>query len=334
MAGAGITLAQVIQSFSQEVGRSADDPSLLDDIAEAIEFVLHSGGGEILREWKIPIHNGTVTLPRDLETPIKYKWGRLANSGFGIFMSPYLSYSSEGVMNFLGYENWDTKLSTRARRVPIQFKIPRCGVQVVATSRNPKDVGKTIIISGNQNGRQIAPTHFGQKTAGEVLKIYDVDDPKKKYSSYLFHEITGIVKDPTLDYIFLSGKAPGEDVPSYILSCYHPDEEVPSYTQIEMFSTNAYMLQSDCDTWIHILGRINPSLKYTREDDIVPITSHQMLKLLAKRYKYDYSNEFDLVERMEQRILRLIRKQKAYQQPPGRTASRNLRRGNNRVGNY
>ena len=90
----GITLEKAIRAFSRESGDIEDRDLLIDRIVGGVEFVLLNGGGKILREWRVVARNGLFTFPRDLETPVKYKYGRLPNLGFGTVQSPYFSYSS------------------------------------------------------------------------------------------------------------------------------------------------------------------------------------------------------------------------------------------------
>ena len=75
---------------------------------------------------------------------------------------------------------------------------------------------------------------------------------------------------------------------------------------------------------LQILGKVNPSICYSREEDILPIESLQMLKLLAKRARYDDSGDFDDVATIEGRIRSLAKKTVAYQQAPNRNLSYTL----------
>lgn len=329
---ASITVAEAIAKFSRELGCGESEDKraeIIGAITEAQEFLQLNGGGDILREWRLPVRYGKSTLPRDLETPVKFKWGQTANSGFGIFNSPYTNYSSQGVQNCCGLE-WESQFNVHANHAAVQFQPPKCGVRLVATTRDKRDVGKAIFVAGNRNGLPIAPTHEHFKTGGEYLKVYLENDPNKKYSSYIFDEITGVVRDETCSYTMLSGIDGNNQF--YFLSHYHPDETNPRYTQIEFFncptcSTPGY------DLCVHILGRSNPSIKYLRDEDILPFESYEMLKLLAKRARYEDSADYEKVAAMESRIRILIKKTVAYQQSPGRQLSVNLKASGNSLGN-
>lgn len=305
---AGITLAEAIKIFSREKGCSGDREFILDEIQTALEFALFFGADQLLREWKIPVRDNRFTLPRDLGVPVKYKFGDWANSGFGTFQSPYYSFSSTGIQNCCGYYDWGARMSIRATKIPTQFRVPKQGVRVFATTRNSRDVGKQVMVGGNRCGNPIAPIVNNTKVMGDLIKVYMEDDTSKKYGRYVIDDITQVVKDETCDYITLWG-LDTETGDSYFLSHYHPDETVPKYTEVEIFSCAGY-----CGTMIHILGRIDPSIRYIRDEDVLPITSREVLKLLAKRSKYDDSGDFNNVAVMETRISNIIKKQVAYQQ--------------------
>lgn len=318
----GITLAKAMQVFSQELGCGDDArETLIDEITSSIEFLMHEGGGDILKQWQVIARNGTFVLPRDLGTPLKFKYARLPAYGFGTFSSPYFSYGSPGAMAGTDLLDWDHYFSVKPNFSATELFPPCEGLRLVATTRNPKDVGKKIIVSGKQRGMKNVPTHMGKKTSGEVLTIYAEDDPHKKYGAWVFDEIDSVVKDETISYVMLSGVTP-VDKKWYFLSHYHPDDMVPRYRVAEAFAKN--VLDGGCDFLVHILGRINPSVKYTRDDDVLPINTLQMLKLLAKRARYDANGNLNELAAQERRIIRLIKKTVSYQQAPNRQLSFSL----------
>lgn len=329
---AGITLAKALSVFASELGcgDTNDRERLIDEVVNGIEWVLFNGGGSLLREWEVTVRNGRFTFPRDLETPIKFKFSKYADQGFGTINSPYYSYGSQGISNCCGYSDWETHLSVRANKVATQFYLPAtaCGLRLVATTRNDLDAGKKLVVGGKQRGFPITGIHNGFKTSGELLTIYMEDDSDKNYSSYEFDEVTSVVKELTCDYVMLSGV--DSDGTFYHIGHYHPDEEVASYVEGEVFGCscwNSFNLGAyvvSCDYTLHILGRVNPSVRYIRDEDILPLESFEMLKLLAKRARYDESGDFQESNMMEQRLKVLIKRQVAYQQKANRQLSVNL----------
>jgi len=317
-----ITLSKALSVFARELGCGGFDDReiLIDEVTRAIEWLLANGGGDILREWVVTVRDGRFTFPRDLETPIKFKFTRHAKGGFGVFHSSYYSYGSQGISNCCGYFDWSVNIEVRANRVVTEYYPPKCGVRLIATTKDLRDISNEarIIVGGEQRGMPIVTTHNGYKVSGELLKVYAEDDPDKKYSAYKFDAIKTIVKDRTCDYVTLSGIDESGDM--YFLSHYHPDDETPSYTEGEVYGCpcwNAFGLghfTTSCDYSLHILGRVNPSIVYIRDEDILPITSLDILKLLALRARYDNSGEFDTTDKIENRLRSLILKQTAYQQ--------------------
>lgn len=178
---AGITLAKAIKAFASELGCGDhnDRDDLIDSIQEGIEWMLFNGGGDLLREWTVTARNGVFVLPRDLEVPIKFKYEEDANGGYGTFHSVYFSYGSQSVLNCCDYFDWNTSLQVSTQKVAIQHRLPLCGAKLIATTKNHRDVGKSLIVGGKQRGFEIAGMHNGFKTSGEFLKIYAEDDPDK-----------------------------------------------------------------------------------------------------------------------------------------------------------
>lgn len=314
-----ITLARAIKAFEAQLPHDACREDVLDAIQESLEWMLLSGGGKILREWEVIARNGVFTLPRDLETPVKYKFSQLAVDGSGIFHTAYYSYSSNSIQNTEGYLDW--KFGVKANPVATQFFPPICGCRILATTTNKADVGKKIEVTGSLNGFEHAPIHYGKKTAGEVLTIYAQDDPHKKYSSRVFDDISAVFKDRTDEYVMLSGIDSNKR--QYFLSYYHPDEEIISYRQVS--ATPNIQCVPNCDCKIYILGRVNPTIRYTRCNDVLPITSPIMLKYLAEKFKHQEASNFNEVAALNAEIVDIIRKERKYQRPPGRGVAINLK---------
>lgn len=308
-----ITLEKAIDVFKQEVGHDGTRSELVDAVAEGIEFVLLNGGGELLREWEIIVRDGRFTFPRDLETPIKYKFSRFPSTGFGTFVSPFFSYSSNALQIPDDYLPWQPHIEKKINRVFTQYDPPSCGVRLVFTTKDNKDIGKKVIVNGSYKGKEIVGIHNGVKTSGEVLTVYS-EQCEKKYSSFVFDRITGVVRDETCSWTMLSGLDCRDSKTFYFLSHYHPNDITPSYRQGEVVSPQ----QSGHEFSIKIIGKVNPSIRYTQDEEILPITSLQILKLLAKRLKSEDAGDLEKVAVMEQRIKNVIRKHLNYQQPPAR----------------
>lgn len=321
----GITLAKALDVFSGELGCGGENyrDDLLDSVQASLEFLLLNGGGELLREWVVTVRNGKFTLPLDLETPLKYKVGSTATLGYGSINSPYYSYGSQSVSSCCGYSDWNSlQIQINANKVPTAFKPPDgVALRLLATTKDERDVGKNLMVNGKRYGLPVLPTHNGFKTAGELLPIFLEGSDDIAYGAWEFDDITGVIKDYTCAYVMLSGI--DECNNTYFLSHYTPDETVPQYTECQLFNCN-YGCGNSCDFFLHMLGRVKPGIRYIRNEDILPISSVEILRLLAKRARYDQSGDFQEVAVLEQRIATTIRKQVAYQQAPIRALSYNL----------
>lgn len=312
---AGITLGEAKEVFEQQVSCFDNPRTLYRAVTAAIEFVMLNGGGDILREWTVIVRDGKFTFPRDLQTPIKYKFARLPHAGFGTIHSPYFSYSSNAIKSTADYLKWGPEIEIKANKVGSQYSPPRGGVILTATTTTTADLGKKILVSGSYKRNPVLGVHNGFKTAGELLTLHHPDDTQKTFSTFAFDEITAVTKDKTNGWVMLAGL---RDQKYHLLSYYHPDDETVQYIQGEMFNG---MCPTDCDVCLHILGRVNPSIRYSRDEDVLPISSVEMLEYLAKRYRYREGGDLNEEAAMEQRIRNLIRQQVSYQEAAHRSTS-------------
>lgn len=316
---AGIILADAIREFGRQIGVQEGRECLIRDIRTQTEWMLLNGGGEYLREWELILDSGYVTFPYDLETPVKYKFSNRPGMDLGVWESPYYSYSTGALPTCCGFSNWNARTcQVLANRTPTQYQPPKYGGFIMATTTDHRDVGKKIEVGGKFNGFELAPIHNGFKTAGELLTIYHRSDRNKRHSAFLFDKVTSVTKDLTCDYVTLSGITKNTREP-FFLSHYHPDEETPMYQQGYISGCGA-----GCNMCVRILGRINPSIRYIRDEQILPITSYDMLELLANRCRYGKASDFENVLLMEGRLKAAIRAQIMYQQKSGQDVSIDL----------
>lgn len=319
MSGKAITLEKARDYFSRELSCAGDVEYLDDHIHEAIEFTMFHGGADIIREWSVIVTEGRFTFPSDLETPIRYKFCRRPDWGYGTFYSNYHSFSSSGVKEYGDYYDWNISLDAKSQRVFTQYRPPNCGVYICATTKCDADVGKQLIVSGKYKGNPIISVYNGHKVNGEVIDIYHENDEDKRHSRFCFDEFTGVTKDKTTDYVHFFGYGKNTREP-YFLSHYTPCDENPSFREGEVFSQPAWC----CESELFILGRVSPHIRYTQGEQVLPITSLELLRLLSKRAKYIDSGDFNEINNIEARIKGIIKKQVAYQQKPNNGLSFNF----------
>lgn len=316
--GECITLAKAYEVFIRESGCNENDiETLRDRVQSALEFMAYNGGGDILREWTLNIREGRVTLPRDLATPLKYKFGRRPNGGHGAFYTPYQSYSSSGISNCCdmgSYQDWSGYIESKANKVYTQHKVPKCGAYLLARTCNEEDVGKTIMVDGMQQGMPITPTKNNYKLSGQILKVYHVDDPEGTRGDYWVDDITGVHLDEGFcDWVTLSAedRRTGE---MHFLSHYHPDEKNPCYKEVEIFGCPP----NCCDMEVSILGRMALNMRPIRHEENLPIRSIEMLEFLAMRAKYKAIPDLNQMIAFENVIRGLIIKEESYVREPMR----------------
>jgi hypothetical protein len=75
---------------------------------------------------------------------------------------------------------------------------------------------------------------------------------------------------------------------------------------------------------MHILGRVDPDHRYERDNDIIPVSSLTMLKLMAKRAKYVQGGNYKELTAVEANLQKLIRRQVAYFGAPKKNYTYNI----------
>ena len=148
----GITLAKALECFARELGcgDSRDREALLDEVRSSVEFLMFNGGGDILRQWQVVARQGRFTLPRDLITPVKFKYCDVPDFGYGTFNSAYFSFGSHAVKDCCNFYEWGHHFEIAANKVATQHKPPSQGVRLLATTRLESDVGKKIMVNGRR----------------------------------------------------------------------------------------------------------------------------------------------------------------------------------------
>ena len=273
-----------------------------------------------------------------METPLKFKFSERPNSGFGTFFTPYYTYSSQAVKEHSSYRKWDLAMSSLPGFAFTQYEPPSCGGCIIATTTAEEDFGKEIAVSGSYKGMKIAPKerviadHDGElevvwcdKTDGEILQVQmeeECSNPENishHLSSYTYDKIDGIyLKGNFCDYVTLH--AYDDEGKSHFLGHLHPDDKCPKFRRATLTS-HPHICSEVC---IHILGRISPYTEYKRGTDVLPISSLNMLKLLARRAGYNEKGDINEAAAMKQEIKDLIRLEVAYQQEPNRHLSMGL----------
>lgn len=267
-------------------------------IKQVLQYLLLHGTYGNERKFTFCAQNRCITLPKELETPLKIK----INGAVGTVWSRWFEYQSGNDM--IGSCDCDSKsLLTEANRYPTVYDLPACGGFVGVTSVCEEACDAHVIVKGvDPTGREIFTDHQGQQIVGEYLGIRKGVVTK---STVKFGRIKEVYKTPTKGYVTLLGMDEC-NLSRNFLSDYAPYETTPSYQR-------ARILFRPCPdpASVSILGRIRLKDHYADEDQI-PFDNIYLLSVAGQTINKMYNDDVDTAIKKDNYVQGLIETEGNY----------------------
>lgn len=258
---------QILAKYVGNGGRCIDDPDVDLFVKKVLQYLLLQGATGNERTFSFHAENGCITLPKDLETPLKMKIGTAVGS---VWNRWFEYHSGTQVDNCcLAQES----LLTQPNRYPTVYDLPSCGAfpGVVAICEESQDA--YVIVKGlDLTGREIITVDRGEQIVGE--RLWPCKGKLVK-AQVKFGKITEVYKTKTKGYITLVAT---DECGTYrkFLSDYTPFEETPSYQRVRIISQPC---PPCCE--VKIIGRIK--LKdYYADEDVIPFDNLYLLDVAGQ----------------------------------------------------
>lgn len=264
---------------------------------QVFQHMLYSGQHGNLRKFCFNAVKGCITVPYELETPIKVKIegnvGTVWNKWHEFYMTGDLADGVPAAEAL--YEEPST--------FPTVYDLPSnyCRVGVLGTADEEDDA--SIIVSGtDSSGREIYTDHQGEKIAGEYLRVRKA---QLRYTQVAFAKITGITKTRTNGYVQLLWVRPELNMRGY-LSDYSPFEETPQYRRFKLTSQTC----GSCIK-VSVLGRIRLKDHYA-DNEIIPFDNLVALQLAGQSQNAQYNNDPEMAKAKDATLQDVIDKENEY----------------------
>lgn len=267
-------------------------------LRKVFEYLLLSGSYGNLRKFVFQAVKGVITLPYELEVPLKVKIDNLVGSVWDQWFE-YHSSKDMGDDCCLAQD----ALFEDPNSFPTVYDIPYGGarVGVLATCEEASDAH--IIVQGvDGSGREIFTTHKGEKITGEYLSI------KKgilKYTEVTFANITSVLKSTTNGYVQLLWVCPDRNSRGF-LADYSPLEEKPAYRRFRLKGTDCCPL-----TKVSILGRIRLKETYS-DNDRLPFDTVYTLELAAQALNASYNTDTQTAAAKDSMMKEMVNRENTY----------------------
>lgn len=270
----------ILARYAERGGKCPDAPEVDLFVRKVLQHMLYKGTYGNLRKYCFNARKGCITIPYELETPIKVK----IDGKVGTVWDKWMEYYNIGEME--GCVAASDALYEEPNRFPTVYDIPAGGARIGALATACEDADAHLIVQGlDASGREIFTNHKGTKITGEYLSLVK---GSLRYTEVVFANITGIVKTRTNGYVQLFWMRPELSQKGF-LADYSPGEELPSYRRFKL--TNPNYCTSTAQ--VSILGRIRLKDSYS-DNDVIPFDNLYALELAGQSMNASYNDQVDL----------------------------------------
>jgi hypothetical protein len=289
----------ILAKYNGRGGSCVDAPDVPDFVLKTLQHMLFSGQNGNLRTFSFCAQRGCLTLPYELETPLKVRIGDRVGS---VWDKWYDYHSSKEMTDCYPA---DRALIEDPNYYPTVYDIPftnGANIGVIGVCEESPD--SHVIVQGlDATGREIVSTNYkGEQIVGEYIRI------KKgviTYTNFAFAKITGIVKSETNGYVQLLWVSPSRNLKGF-LADYSPLETAPSYRRFRL--TSPYCTT---DVKVSILGRIRLRTKYT-DNDYIPFDNMYAIDLAGREINSNANVQPDLAKSYNEQLVNSINMENEY----------------------
>jgi len=290
--------AKKILAKYQGVGGKCPDAEGVDlFVQQVLQYLLLHGTYGNERKFTLCAQNGYITLPKELETPLKIKIGKAVGSVWNRWFEYHYGNTIDDCCLA------EKSLLEEPNLYPTVYDIPTCGGYPATFGTCEELPDSHIVVKGKDlTGRTIYSMHQGEKITGVYLSVRKGLIVK---SDVKFGVITEVSKTRTNGYVnFLS--LDENNIDRKFLADYEPYEETPSYRR-------AKLLIHPCPDicFISILGRIRLKDHYA-DDDVIPFDNLLLLSVAGQTINSMYNTDVQVAIARDAYVKGLIETEANY----------------------
>lgn len=289
---------EILSRYVNTGGACPTNPSVDQFVREVLEYLLISGEYGNERKFTFCAYNGCITIPFELETPLKVKVGNRVGTvwdrWFDWHQTKYLEACLPASQSLVEDPNY----------YPTIYNLPKGGARVGVVGMCQEAEDAHVIFKGvDPTGREIMTVHNGEPIVGEYVSIRQ---GQLRYTQAVFGRIDAVIKTKTTGYVQAYWANPGANLKGF-LADYSPLEQVPQYRR--------FMLRdkSCCNgpVEVSIIGRIRLKEAYT-DSDLIPFDNILALNLGGQVVNSYYNNTPDLAVAQDKALTTVIDKENAH----------------------
>lgn len=287
---------ELLAQYADRGGLCPEDPKVDLFVKEVLQYLIFKGPNSALRTYCFQARSGCITLPYELEVPIKVN----IDDRSGDTWSAWFRYYDTGLSSKSCIPAGDA-LSEEPNRYPTVYPLPAGGSHVGVMGLCKEDDAKIIIKGPDPTGREIFTVDKGEQISGERLSICK---GTVRYTTAKFGRIDSVVKDKTNGYATLLAVNPSTGS-KFFLADYSPLEEIPQYRR--------FRLTTRCkeNAVVSVIGRIRLRENYA-DSDVIPIENIHVLKLAAQGIQLSGNNDYQGSAIKDQQVEQMMTQENQY----------------------
>lgn len=270
---------RILARYAERGGKCPDAPEVDLFVRKVLQHMLFKGTYGNLRKYCFNARKGCITIPYELETPVKVK----IDTKVGTVWDKWMEYYNIGEME--GCTPASDALYEEPNRFCMVYDVPAGGAHIGALATACEEKEAYLIVQGlDPSGREVFTNHKGTQVSGEYLSLVK---GSLRYTEVVFATVTGIQKSRTNGYVQLFWLRPELNTKGF-LADYAPGEETPSYRRFRLTSPSC-----NSTAQVSVLGRIRLKDSYA-DNDLIPFDNLYALELAGQSINANFNDQLDL----------------------------------------
>ena len=290
---------KLLSKYYAAGGRCFTAEGVDDFVREVLQYLLYQGTTGNLRQFIFYAKRGCITLPYELETPLKVRIENVVGNVFTSFFSYHTNMRMDDCVD-AGQALYDDP-----NLYPTVYDVPECGGYPGILASCSEASNASVIIKGEDlTGREIFSTWRGEQITGVKLTP---TKGKVVSTGIKFGKITEVIKDQLNGYLQLYS-LDDNDKASF-LADYSPVETTPQYRRMRL-RTKPCPEQAR----VSILGRIRLKPFYA-DEDLIPFDNFYALSVAGQAINSNYNGDPQTASAKGTILEGLIEKEGQYKKP-------------------
>lgn len=269
---------KILAQYDKRGGACATSPTVDAFTYKCLQQMLFSGQHGAIRKFTFGAQKGCITLPYELETPLKVK---IDNEVGTVFDKWFEFYNTRDLDCD---EPAGKHLVEEGSYYPTVYELPQGGARIGCMGTCCEAVDAHIIVTGTDpTGRDIYSFHNGEQIHGEKITI---KQGHINYTQNVFGQINTIKKSKTQGYVNLLWLNLFTNRKGF-LADYSPSEEIPSYRRFRLTTPRC-----SPNARVGVLGRIRLRPSYM-DNDLIPFDNLLAIELMGQSINQQLNNNID-----------------------------------------